>query len=395
VEPNQEDLWQRYSQATTLLYPDYTEGKVYRSTRNAIDFQLNGERLTLDITPGIASTSHPDETPFSLTTGNTLDLSLSLQLSDQEKNRGTITFSYGRSGSFRDDYSEDSGFPTDLAESLSRTPDFPMVWTSLPFRELWAPAARDLFTNYTKDALSAAYMISADISYTRQPGSSLADLLAPKSFSASVQRTLNRELDSVTDGISIGSEYRTTALNLFGSLGRYPLISWYRTDEISHSLTYEGAVPLTAGSDESHTITAGQLLQLNLNQTSTVGMQNDWNGSFYLDKPGEEHEFESLLFWERKKPVQWQLPMQEELRAEKQFLIHREETELNIEFEDNDYEKVRWTGGHTSELLLPETGFARAFARIGYEQTVTTAGIGKLRQHILAFEFGVELELRF
>lgn len=395
VEPNEEDLWQRYNQATTLLYPDYTEGKVYRSTRNAMDFQYSRDRFTLGITPAITSTSHPDETPFSLTTGNTIDLNLSVQLRDQEKNRGTITFSYIRSGSFRDNYSEETGFSTDLTESLGRTRDFPIVWTSPPFWELWAPAARDIFTDYTKDALSAAYANSADLSFTRQPGSSLADLILPKSFSASVQRALHRELDSVTDSLSIEGEYRTTALNLFGSLGRYSLLTWYRTDEISHSLTYEGAVPLTAGSDETHTITAGQLLQLNLNQTSTVGMQNDWSGSFYPDEHGEDYEFESLLFWERKKPVQWQLPMQEELKAEKQFLIHREETSLNIELKDNDYKKVRWTGGHTSELLLPETGFARAFARIGYEQTVTAAGIGTLRQYILAFEFGVELELRF
>ncbi len=395
IEAAGEDLWQRYGQATTLLYPDYTKGKVYRSTENAIDFQFKLERFTLGISPAVTTTSHPDETPFSLTTGNSLDLSLSLQLRDQEKSRGTFTFSYGRSGSFRDDYSEDSGFPTDLGESLSRTQVFPMVWTSPPFRELWSPAARDIFSDYTRGAISAAYANSAALSYTRQPGSSLSDLILPKSFSASMQRALHRGLDSVTDAVSIEGEYRTTALNLFGSLGRYPLISWYRTDEISHSLTYEGAIPLTAGSDETHTITAGQLLQLNLDQTSTVGMQNDWSGSFYPDEPGEDYDFESLLFWERKKPVQWELPMQEELKAEKQFLVHREETALHMEFQDSGYRKGRWTGGHTSELLLPETGFARAFARIGYEQTLTKAGIGTLRQYILAFEFGVELELRF
>jgi len=395
IEPEDEDLWQRYSRATTLLYPDYTEGKLYRSTQNAIDFQLNRERFTFGISPAVTTASHPDETPFSLTTGSSIDLSLSMQLQEEGKNRGTFTFSYGRSGSFRDDYSEDSGFPTDLAECLSQTQVFPMVWTSPPFWELWAPAARDIFSDYTRGAISAAYTNSADLSFTRQPGSSLADLILPKSFSASIQRTLHRELDSVTDAVSIGSEYRTTALNLFGSLGRYPLLTWYRTDEISHSLTYEGTIPLTAGSEETHTITAGQLLQLNLNQTITVGIQNDWSGSFYPDEPEEDYEFEGLIFWERKKPVQWELPMQEELRAEKQFLVHREETALHMEYQDNDYRKIKWTGGHTSELLLPETGFARAFARVGYEQTLTAAGIGTLRQFILAFEFGVEMELRF
>ena len=389
------DFWRRYGRASLLIYPDYTEGQISRTTAHSIHIKRPGEDITWDFSPSLSSMTHPDELPFSLTSGNGIDLSLSIQLPGRGETRGSISYTYTRSGSLRQDHPADTGFCMDMAEVLERLPDFPMVWTSPPVIELWSSDLRDTFSNLSEGKTAAEYSTQNAFTYARQPGSLWTDLFLPKSFSAVMRRDLQRQLDSVTDSLSFEGEYLTTALNVFGALGRYPFFEWYRTEEISHSLSCSGTVPLAAGTDETYKITAGQFLQLKLNEKSTLGASSEWNGSFFPYKSEELYEYSGHVFWERKKQVQWKLPLQEQLKTEDQFLIHREEMEIGLQDKNENIFTYTITGGHTSELRLPETGYARAFGRFGFEQNIVTAAGEQLLQYILAIEIGIELELRF
>lgn len=395
VEVDEGDFWQRYGRASALLYPDYTAGALFRSAEHSIAFQAAGNHLTCTLTPALSSRSHADELPYSLTAGNSLSMDITLQPAAWQNNRGSLTFSYNRSGSIRRTYSENSDFGQDFQEILNRIPDFPLVWSNIPLGELWSETSRVDFSSCSNDSINADYTASGGFTFTRQPGSQIEYLVLPVSFSSSLQRNLQRDMDSLTDNLIIDGEYRTTALNLFGSLGRYPLFQWYRTGEISHSCSYTGAIPLAAGSAEEHGIGAGQFLQLKLNERNTIGMRNQWNGNFYPEENGKESTYGGNLFWERKKPVQWQLPLQDELKADRQFLVHREELDLDMEWEDSLFVSVTCSGGHKTELQLPETGFARVFSRFGYKHAVTPADAGRLHQNTLSFEVGIEMELRF
>ena len=395
VEVDQGDFWQRYGKAATLLYPDYTEGALYRSAEHSIAFRAGGEHFTCTLTPTLSSRSHADELPFSLTAGNSLSMDLTLQPAAWQDKGGRLTFSYKRSGSTRRTYSEESDFGQDFQEILDRIPDFPLVWTNVPLAELWSEGSRDDFSSCSEASIRADYAATGGFAFTRQPGSQIEYLVLPVSLSASLQRNLQRDLDSLTDNLIIDGEYRTTALNLFGSLGRYPLFQWYRTGEISHSCSYTGGIPLAAGAAETHGLDAGQFLQLKLNERNTIGMRNQWSGTFHPEENGRESSYGGNLFWERKKPVHWQLPLQDELKADRQFLVHREEIELDMEWEDTLFVSVTCSGGHKTELQLPETGFARVFSRFGYKHAVTPADAGRLHQNTLSFEVGVETELRF
>ena len=204
-----------------------------------------------------------------------------------------------------------------------------------------------------------------------------------------------RIYDSITDTLSLSGSYRSTAVNLFGKLGRHPRFPWYRSEEIGHSLGYSGIVPLTGETgknEERHTISAGQLLELTISERSSLGMKNNWE----VLLPEEEHGIDSTLYWERRRPVEWDIPFRERLKANRQFLQHREEVDFSWK-EEPAAEETRFSllFAHTSELRIPETGFFRVFGRLGYSRVLSSTEGDPLGRNTLALEIGAETELQF
>jgi len=389
------DLQERYGRSLSLIYPEYTEGPLYRTTGHSLDLQWNTERFSATITPSVSSTTFPGEVPFSLNSGSQLEMNLTCEIPSPAASPGSLLLTYSRSGFLRRDYSTGTDFLSDITEIFGRMPDYPLVWTSAPIHELWSSTTRELFSSYSSDSTSATYGSRGTFTFDRPPGSCWSSLIAPSQFTLSASRILSRQLDGLTDTLNLESAYTATALNLFGSLGRYPAFFWYRTEEISHSAGYSGYFPLAGSSDQRHEIGVSQLLRLNVNENNTVGMENSWSGDISEERDEVLHDIGSLLFWERKREVFWDFPFREQLKEGTQFLIHREHLEFS--FTDQNEYTFQYTllGGHTSEFQLPESGFAKIFGRFGFEQQTVSGSSGRIFQYILAMEIGMEVELRF
>ena len=112
---------------------------------------------------------------------------------------------------------------------------FPLV-TYVPFRELFGSTDGERFSHVSEGSMEVIYKAAFGLNAGRSPAGGAADLFLPSSAGLSGVRTYTRKGDT-TGWKNIWSvSYGTRAVNLFGRLGRYPIITLYNTDEIGGTL---------------------------------------------------------------------------------------------------------------------------------------------------------------
>ena len=105
-----------------------------------------------------------------------------------------------------------------------------------PVYDLFAPGLSEQFERETARDVAAYYHPSVKLTLTRGFGSYIRDLFIPARVAVEVSRSVRRIEDSVYDTLTATSQLRATAINLFGSLGAYPILPFYESDEFSWSV---------------------------------------------------------------------------------------------------------------------------------------------------------------
>ncbi|TVQ24155.1 MAG: hypothetical protein EA383_11825 [Spirochaetaceae bacterium] len=123
-------------------------------------------------------------------------------------------------------YQDDIGV---VAESLG--PQENIIYRSVPFLELFPGNASSVLSYIDSRRAATRYTPSAGIEFRRPFGTRLMDLVVPHFSSVEVAREYRAEDDSTDTTGRITLESRALAVNLFGSLGAYPLTDMFRTDE--------------------------------------------------------------------------------------------------------------------------------------------------------------------
>jgi hypothetical protein len=129
--------------------------------------------------------------------------------------------------------------------------DSPLL-TSVPFAEFSDSSVYEAFSLYTAGASTlstATYAPSLGLLVSRSYGSSWYDLVLPSALSAAYKRSLVRSSDdSLSDANGLEMKASFGAINLFGSMGAYPLLPGVESDE--YSSTIQGTVSLVSGESE-------------------------------------------------------------------------------------------------------------------------------------------------
>jgi hypothetical protein len=222
-----------------LLLPDLGEGARARDTRGLF-------RLFYKGTP----------VGFSLQAEATTGYSLLEGLSGSEAIlRAELPFSAGGwQGCFRFErrYRRELDFSggsigDDLRNFGESFSDSGTLWLSIPFYSLFDPSLPGAISAESAGTALGRFTDTYTFSL-RLPGlRSFWDILIPRSIQASVDRTLNRRLDTLEDYLKVSGSLSFSALNLFGAFGLSPLFSFYKSDEFSHSV--EVAVKIPTGNE--------------------------------------------------------------------------------------------------------------------------------------------------
>jgi len=389
IDAEEGSMDRRYARFTRLFYPEQTSGPRFRETDHSLGVTWQTDWVRANATHSLHTGTSSRQSPFTLTSGGGWNADMTFFLGKSAGRKIKVTHSYQRNSSFRESYREDSGFADDLSSLPDRMGKTPFIWTAPPYQELWSGSLPLGFEEKTSSQLEADYSGGSTLAVDRTPGSRLYDLVAPTRFSVGVERTLQRDFDSITDLHQFDALYRATALNLFGRLGRYPLFQWYRTEEINHSVLYSGSVGDTV---ESHELTFGQFVELNINQQSVIGVDNSWR-----QKIGKgERSISARLYWQRSSLFEGTLPFEERIDLKEDKRIeHTEEIEYTHKNDSGNNQNIILTAGHTSLLTLGGRGSLRGFARIGYQRNENIHETLNSRQHTIAVELGMELTLTF
>jgi len=107
------------------------------------------------------------------------------------------------------------------------------LFTYVPFRELFSDEDGKKFTRVTEGMSEAKYETEAGISLNRTSGSRILDLFLPSTGDFSMERRYNRKGDTTGWENEWRGSLGFSAINLFGQFGRFPLIPFYNTEEIS------------------------------------------------------------------------------------------------------------------------------------------------------------------
>lgn len=389
ISPDEESLGARYVRFTELILPSHTSGPRFRKTDHELRISAQKSGLSAHLSHSLGTATSPQHSPFSLIIQGGWNMQLKAVVGELSGRTISITHRYKRSGDFEQAYGEKKDFSDDLATLPDRLGASPLIWTHIPYLELWDHTLETEFEDKTLNQIESTYSGRSELSIDRTPGSMLYDLFAPTRFSFGIERNLKRELESIHDRYLIDGLYRATALNLFGRLGRYPLFKGYRTEEVSHSLLYSGSF---GGEEESHQFTLSQFLELNLSQHNVIGIDNSWKESI-----GEEKRtISSRLYRKKKNPFTPTLPFEDKLKLEgENHIEHTDELEYSFSIDGGTVFTHRITAGHTSLLTLGERGTLSGFSRVGYICLKNTDVEEETVQHNLAVEIGMELTLSF
>ena len=130
---------------------------------------------------------------------------------------------------------KENGFATDASSWAAAVGDQDYFISAPPLAEIVQDSALGAFRDGTAGFDAASYSPVAGVSLERRFSSRLVDLVIPSYLAFNIDRSYKREYDAVTSSLGTETTARMTAVNLFGSLGAYPLFGWYESDQLSSS----------------------------------------------------------------------------------------------------------------------------------------------------------------
>jgi len=391
-----ESFGKRYGGSFVFYVPYYTEGRISRATSHSFEIAGGISNTRLKLFTELNTATDAANEDFSLNESHSIGVSSTTALAPQTSADPSLTLTYRRSLQTEDAHGEELGFFDDIGQAAARAGDQVYFWNSLPFGEIWRDAEREEFIEESFELASARYNPSFSSEFSLTPGSRLYHLIAPANVSFEISRNLERSFDSSTDSLQIDSSYRATALNLFGRLGRYGGLSWYRSEEISHSVGYSSTIPLSSTMSrrsESHRIDLGQFLEFQINRGNSL--TTDTSYSYGL--PDRNRELEILTAWQRRRPFEKDFPFKERIGPKEQPSLAHEET-LEFAWEHRPIEETtRYRGliAHTTRLIIGEKGETKAFIRMGYERSEVGDELGSFVLQSIGGELGFEVKLSF
>jgi len=390
---SQQDLQARFTSTYPLYTLRYTGGsESTRSLKAETSAQVGDETLKLQLLETFTSRTETAEA-YLLSGGNALSADLSLATRNDGGSSSRYSLGYSRTFEHGDSHTGELNYLGDAEEAFRRVAAQHYLLTSIPLFELWQRSTRDEFQAASAGLSSGNYQAALSADYGRSPGSTLGHLFLPGSLHLGATRNLQREEETVRDRLELDGSSRATALNLFGRLGRYPLFSWYRTEEISHSFNYTASLPLylEESEDKQHSFTVQQFIELQLGQESRF----TWDGRWDLELPKGSQDLTLSGEW-RHAAGRVAFPAFLEIleKADKPRLVHMELVELTAAFKPAGGEReLRPLARHTSEFLFDELGSIGLTAAFGYLRR--DAGARGTVLHTFGGELGITADFTF
>ncbi|HEY9595544.1 MAG TPA: hypothetical protein VHE79_13785, partial [Spirochaetia bacterium] len=240
--------------------------------------------------------------------------------------------------------------------------------TNVPLAEVFTDNSASILSAWSS-VTQGTYEPTLTLGLTRGYGSRLLDLFIPSSIDLSVGQEFEKESDLSQTLAFIRPRTTTRAVNLFGSLGAYPILPWLRTDEYSLSLSgsldgsptttpilstlsIEGLATLTGLSGQSLTLVSTLKRTQSTTDTADIAFSNDT---------------QALFNWQTRPKGGIPIPLIAPEVASTAHLEHAENAELTLAYSSTEtYYPVTVVVGHATSLVFEKYGTIKASLDLGF-----------------------------
>jgi len=393
------------------------------------DVTMDWSAVTLPVGVGVMWRHgfHSYDYDFPASTGtlqSTAEMELSLPIRWQEggTNVFSITPGYRRNLNVVNSEPGLLDFSDDIPRSFETIYNQSYLYNQFPFVELYSVAAEQLFMDLSEfyGLDKADYGAEAYIQLSRRFSSRIRDLFLPSFFELGFKKSFvkNEDLTDLYNTYTL--EAQSTALNLFGAFGAYPLFPFYRTDEFTTSLslsldvlTYTGNATLgdwqaaqpsqaTAKSAEfilDHFFSFEGQNDNALTFENRLNLLYDWTSdevyAEYGTKWGWGETVKLLYNWSRYPENGVNLPLIPEDVGKEGHWSHQDSliVELRGPGEQISYHPLNLLVSHESTAVLPEYGEISAEISVGLDMEKTSAAdSGDWRSGLRG---GISVEIQF
>ncbi|HUV06600.1 MAG TPA: hypothetical protein VMX75_02655 [Spirochaetia bacterium] len=166
-----------------------------------------------------------------------LNYSLFLPITLSEKLGLSFKPGYQRTWDGTVEESEPGSVLMDLGRMGYRFSTQPYLINQLPVYEFYSDRTEDDFILYSSELYSSHYTPRFSFDLSRRIQSHWSSLLLPSQVEFGFGKSFEKSADLYQFLNSYDFTYRTSAINLFGQFGAYPLFPFYTIDEISNGFT--------------------------------------------------------------------------------------------------------------------------------------------------------------
>ena len=313
-------------------------------------------------------------------------------------------------------------FSDDIPRSFETIYNQSYLYNQLPFAELYSVESEQLFMDLSEfyGLDKADYSAEVYIQLSRRFSSRIRDLFLPSFFELGLKKNFvkNEDLTDLYNTYTL--EARSTALNLFGAFGAYPLFAFYRTDEFTTSvsvsldvLTYTGGATLgdwQAAQPSQATVKSAELIWDHffsfegqddnaLTFENRLNLLYDWASdevyAEYGRKWGWGETVKLLYNWSRYPETGVRLPLIPEDVGKEGHWSHQDSLIVEIKGpgEQISYYPLNLLVSHESTAVLPEFGEISAEISVGCDmEKISAADRGDWHSGLRG---GISVEIEF
>ncbi|UCF97224.1 MAG: hypothetical protein JSV89_18935 [Spirochaetaceae bacterium] len=295
-------------------------------------------------------------------------------------------------------------YASDFSSSFQNIYSQQYLYALYPYAELFTQQAEQRFLDLSTDLQESAYSAEAYLRLSRRFSSRIRDLFLPSFLEFGLTKHFMRDRDLIDLYNSYALTAQSTALNLFGAFGAYPLFPFYRTDEFSTSLSLrvdvDGQTVQTPGQKPLRTLAANldHFFSFEGERDNQLTFENRFGLQIDREESGSSTGWDDavklLYTWNRYPETGVRVPLLPEAVGAKGYWSHLEslELELNGDEGQTSYHPFNVILSHESSLILPDYGEIKAEISGGFDIEKTEAGERYWR---FGFLGGISVQIEF
>jgi hypothetical protein len=296
-----------------------------------------------------------------------MSLSLIMKLGQPETSDTSLSLSYGRALTLISTPAAGERFIAETGELARLLSLQGYMLQNVPLLEIFTDNSSAILPAWSSVS-QGTYAPSLSVSLQRGYGSNLIDLLIPSSVEIAVGQELEKTSDLSQTLAFIRPKTTTRAVNLFGSLGAYPLFPMVRTDEYSVSLSgsLDGSPTASPILSTLSLEALATLTGLEEQELTFVNTMKRTESTTVANSVVFSNDTQALFNWKVKPsggvPL-WLVPP--DIAATGHF-EHAESAELTLGYQDTGtYSPLTLVLGHSTSLVFGEHGTIKASLNLG------------------------------